>query len=133
MKYQEALALDPETISMITKNLGSLCALDTPEKRACFRCGVEAGFSAQWGTFSHSDQPNEKFHGWRALHPLQATENDAFYASIGSSLSLKIKKTTPAAEFGRLGGSVKSDKKSKSSAANGALGGRPRKTPPANI
>lgn len=34
---------------------------------------------------------------------------------------------SPAAALGRLGGSAKSDKKSKSSAANGALGGRPRK------
>lgn len=38
-------------------------------------------------------------------------------------------KNTAAVELGRLGGSVKSEKKSKSSAANGALGGRPRKTP----
>lgn len=38
-------------------------------------------------------------------------------------------KNPAAVALGRLGGSVKSDKKSKSSAANGALGGRPRKTP----
>jgi hypothetical protein len=38
-------------------------------------------------------------------------------------------KNPAAMELGRLGGSVKSEKKSKSSSANGAKGGRPRKTP----
>jgi len=41
-------------------------------------------------------------------------------------------KNPAAVALGRLGGSAKSEKKSKSSAANGALGGRPCKTP-ANI
>lgn len=36
-------------------------------------------------------------------------------------------KNTAAVELGRLGGSAKSEKKSKSSAANGASGGRPKK------
>lgn len=36
-------------------------------------------------------------------------------------------KNPAAVALGRLGGSVKSDKKSKSSAANGSLGGRPQK------
>lgn len=42
---------------------------------------------------------------------------------------LEKEKNPAAVALGRLGGSVKSEKKSKSSAANGALGGRPRKTP----
>lgn len=45
---------------------------------------------------------------------------------------LPVEKNPAAVALGRLGGSVKSEKKSKSSAANGALGGRPRKTPPAS-
>lgn len=42
-------------------------------------------------------------------------------------VQVSLDKNPAAVALGRLGGSVKSDKKSKSSAANGALGGRPRK------
>lgn len=45
----------------------------------------------------------------------------------------QVKKNPAAVELGRLGGSVKSKAKKKSSRANGKLGGRPklnRKVPP---
>lgn len=51
---------------------------------------------------------------------------DVSITYAGSTTTIK----NPAAvALGKIGGSVKSEKKSKSSAANGALGGRPRKTP----
>lgn len=43
---------------------------------------------------------------------------------------LNEQKNPAAVALGKMGGSVKSEKKSKSSAVNGALGGRPRKPAP---
>jgi hypothetical protein len=88
-KYYQALQKDEETIEIIRRNIGTLGALDTPEKRACFRLGLEAGPHAKTGTFSNPDTEHEKFHAWRALHPHYATPDhlDAYYATLGACLS----------------------------------------------
>ncbi len=90
--YFMCLAKDAETQELIFRNdPKALNGLNTPEKRACFRVGFDAGFSTITGIFSKADTKNEKFHGWRALHPHQATENDAFFASCGCALSERWK------------------------------------------
>jgi hypothetical protein len=86
--YLECLQKDSETEKLICRNdPKAMNGLNTPEKRACFRVGYDAGFETITGTFSNPDTDQEKFHGWRALHPAQATENDAFFATCGASLS----------------------------------------------
>jgi len=89
-QYLEALKKDEETKELIRRNSEhepEEGALNTPEKRACFRVGYDGGFRFNTGTFSHPDTPREKFHGIRMLHPHKATSNDAFYATLGASLS----------------------------------------------
>ncbi|MCL0035880.1 hypothetical protein M1N47_00405 [Dehalococcoidia bacterium] len=86
--YLDALARDDETLALIRRNRPEgEGMLDTPEKRACFRVGFDAGPGAQTGRFGHPDTEKERFHGWRALHPKKATPNDAFYAQLGANLA----------------------------------------------
>ena len=86
--YLDALARDDETLALIQRHCpeGDK-TLNTPERRACFRVGYDVGPKARVGCFSHPDTEKERYHGWRALHPRQATENDAFYAQLGANLS----------------------------------------------
>ena len=85
--YLRALGKDNDTIALLRRNSSNTSGLDTKEKRACFRVGHDAGYHAITGKFSHPDQPGEKFHGWRALHPQQATSDDAYFATLGVALS----------------------------------------------
>jgi len=86
--YLLCLQAEKDTEKLILRNNPkALNGLNTPEKRACFRVGFDAGIHAVTGTFTNPDTDQEKFFGWRALHPKKATENDAFFASCGSILS----------------------------------------------
>ena len=86
--YLDALARDDETLALIRRHCpeGDK-TLNTPERRACFRVGYDMGPKARIGCFSHPDTEKERYHGWRALHPRQATENDAFYVLLGANLA----------------------------------------------
>ena len=81
--YLDALKRDEETLALIRHHggPGAEKTLNTPERRACFRVGYDVGPRADTGHFL-----GERFYGWRALHPKQATEDDAFYAQLGANL-----------------------------------------------
>ena len=86
--YLDALARDDETLALIRRNRPEgERTLNTPERRACFRVGYDVGPKARIGCFSNPDTEKERYHGWRALHPRQATEDDAFYAQLGANLA----------------------------------------------
>ena len=86
MEYNNALNQDKETKKILDRIYGQekWSALDTAERRACWRVGYETQETG--GKFSNPDSDSEKFHPWRALHPVMATKNDNFFRALGASM-----------------------------------------------
>lgn len=85
--YQKFLLEDAKTIEILDGIFGKdkYAALNTPEKRACWRAGYEVrGRSMFFQTLrSNLNIP------WTALESGNVTEDDSYYYTLGSCMSKK--------------------------------------------